>query len=194
MKVCFNGRLLLFLTILILISVLIPCSVLTQPIEKIDIELRKVLETVNPSELIAIIIVFQDKPTEDQINTLKTVHKMEITYVYKIINGVAGRVSAEDIPKIATYNWVKEIWLDRKVYVTTESAINTSKLIENLQKENEELRLNISKLQEQVNTQQSQIHKLETDLKIYPTATFITGLIIGIGTISWIKRRRISSP
>jgi len=174
--------------------VLIPCSVLTQPIEKIDIELRKVLETVNPSELIAIIIVFQDKPTEDQINTLKTVHKMEITYVYKIINGVAGRVSAEDIPKIATYNWVKEIWLDRKVYVTTESAINTSKLIENLQKENEELRLNISKLQEQVNTQQSQIHKLETDLKIYPTATFITGLIIGIGTISWIKRRRISSP
>jgi len=188
MKVCFNSRL-LFLIILIGISVLPHYLASTQSVEKIDIELRKILGTVSPSELIAIIIVFQDKPTEEQLNTLKTVHKMQIVYVYKIIDGVAGRAPAGEIPKIAEYDWIKEIWLDRKVYVTTERTVDTSKFIESLQKENEELRQNISKLQEQINTQQSQIHRLETDLKTYSILTFIAGLIVGMGAMTWIKRK-----
>jgi hypothetical protein len=193
-KVSFRSKLSLLLIVLIGVSALLPCSALAQSVEKIDIELRKVLETTDPSELIAIIIIFQDKPTEDQLNILKTVHKMEISYVYKIINGVAGKAPAGEIPKIAEYDWVKGVWLDKKVYATTGETVETSKLIENLQKENEELKQNINELQEQVNTQQSYISKLEINLKIYSIATFIAGLIVGIGMITWIiKQRRASS-
>jgi hypothetical protein len=185
------GKRLLFLLIVAL--AIMPYLALAQPSSKIDADLRAVLERLDPSEPIGIIIIFQDKFTEDQLNTLKTVHKMKISYVYKIINGIAGKAPAGEIPKIAEYDWVKEIWLDKKVYVTEGKTVETSKLIESLQKENEELRQNVNELQEQVNTQQSYISKLETDLKICPIAAFIAGLIVGIGTVTWAKRRQVSS-
>jgi hypothetical protein len=193
------NRLSLLPIILLGILATMPYLALAQPSEKIDIELQKVLETADPSDLIAIIIVFQDKPTEDQINTLKTIHKMEITYVYKIINGAAGKAPAEEIPKIAEYEWVKEIWLDKKVYVAPDKTVETSKLIETLQKEKDELRQTISnlnqevnELQEQIKTQQSQTAQLETNLKIYSSATFIAGLIAGIAAVILITKARRS--
>lgn len=94
------SKLSLFLLVLIGVLATIPYLAFAQPSsDKIDAELQQVLERANPSDLIGIIIVFQDKPTEDQTNTLKTVHKMEITYVYKIIDGVAGKTPAGEIPK-----------------------------------------------------------------------------------------------
>jgi FtsZ-binding cell division protein ZapB len=174
-----------------------PCLALAQSSQKIDMELQKVLETAPSSELIAIIIVFQDKPTEDQLDTLNTIHKMEITFVYRIINGVAGRAPAEEIPKIAEYEWVKGILLDKKVYTMPDKTIKTSELIEMLQKENDELRENISilnqkvnKLQEQIETEQSKAAQLETNLKIYSSTTFIIGLIAGIASVILIKKQR----
>jgi hypothetical protein len=120
--------------ILLLLTLCYPSS--AQASSKIDVELQAVLDKSPPSELISIIVIFKDKPAEDQINILKTVHKMEITYVYRIINGVAGKAPAEEIPKIAEYEWVKEVWLDKRVYAMPDKAINTSELIERLQKEN----------------------------------------------------------
>lgn len=188
-------------SLLVLIGILAttPCLVLAQPSDKLDAELQQVLERANPSDLIGIIIVFQDKPVEDQINTLKTAHKTEITYVYKIINGVAGKAPAGDIPKIAEYDWVKEIWLDKKVYATPNETVETSKLIETLQKENEELRQTISnlnrevnKLREQINTQQSHISQLETNLKIYSVTALIAGLIAGVAAVILATKARRS--
>jgi hypothetical protein len=188
-----NKQLLSF--VLIEIIVMMPCLALAQPLDKIDAELRMVLERSAPSELIGIIIVFQDRPTEDQLNTLKTIHKMEITHVYRIINGVAGRVPAGEIPKIAKYEWVKEIWLDRKVYVTSSKTVETSELIGTFQEENDKLRQTISnfnqeinELQGQLRAQQSQILQLETNLKIYSVITFIVGLIVGMVAITLIRK------
>ena len=102
--------------------------------EKIDIELQEILKKSNPSEIIGIIIVFQDKPTEEQLNTLRINHKMEITHVYKIINGIAGKAQAGEIIKIANYDWIKKIWLDKKVYVMSNKTLEISELIETIQK------------------------------------------------------------
>jgi len=186
------------LLVLVLIGILatMPCSAFAQLSDKIDAELQAVLARSDPTDLIGIIIVFQDKPTEEQINTLKTVPEMDITYVYSIIPGVAGKAPAGEIPKIAKYDWVREIWLDKMVYVTSNKTVETSKLIETLQKENEELKETISNLnqevnnlQAQINSQQSRISQLETNLKTYAATTFIIGLIAGIAALILIKRR-----
>jgi len=168
-------------------SALSPCPALAQSSEKMDEELRKVLEVANPSDPVAIIVVLRERPTEEQLNTLKTVNKMEISYVYKIIDGVAGRAPAGEIPKIAEYDWVKEVWLDKKVYVT----VGISKLIKDLQEESEGLRRNVSELQELISAQQSRIHGLEAELGAYLAAMFMAGLVIGVGATALIKRSRL---
>ncbi len=173
-------------------------SVFAKSSSKIDGELQRVLERSSPSEPIAVIVMFQGKPTDEQIDLLKTEHKMNITCVYKIIDGVAGRAPAEEIPKIAEYEWVKEVWLDRKVYATQDKTVETSQLIDELQRENEELRQTVSnlsrevaELEEQVQTQQDKISQLETGLKTYPLAAFIAGLALGMAsTILVVKARR----
>jgi predicted RNase H-like nuclease (RuvC/YqgF family) len=169
-----------------------------KPSGKIDAELQKVLEQSSPSEPIAIIVIFQSKPTEEQIDLLKTEHKMNVTYIYEIIDGVAGRAPAEEIPKIAEYEWVKEVWLDRKVYATQDKTVETSQLIDELQRENEELKQTVSnlsqkvaELQEQAQAQQNKIFQLETKLKTYPLITFIAGLTLGAVSVSlMVKTRR----
>jgi len=169
-----------------------------KPSGKIDAELQKVLEQSSPSEPIAIIVIFQSKPTEEQIDLLKTEHRMNITYIYEIIDGVAGRAPAEEIPKIAEYEWVKEVWLDRKVYATQDKTVETSQLIDELQRENEELKQTVSnlsrevaELQEQVQAQQDKIFQLETGLKTYPLITFIAGLALGAASATlMVKTRR----
>jgi len=87
----------------------IPCLANVQRPDKIDNELQQVFNTAKPSDLISIIIVFKDKPIEDQLSTLEKVHSSEITYNYTIINAIAGKALAEEIPKIAEYDWVKQI-------------------------------------------------------------------------------------
>jgi hypothetical protein len=57
----------------------------------------------NPSDPVAIIVTFQDRPTGERLNTLKTVNEMEISHVYKMIDGVAGKAPARKVPKIAKY-------------------------------------------------------------------------------------------
>lgn len=183
-----KGWPLLFIA-LIGVLALSSCLALAQPLEKIDAELRKVLEVANPSDPVAIIVIFQGRPTEEQLNTLRVVNKMEISYVYKIIDGVAGRAPAEEVPKIAGYDWVKEVWLDKKVYATSGRAVETSKLIESLQEKNDELSRNISELQKLVSAQQSRIHELETSLGAYSIATFVVGLAVGVGATALIMRR-----
>lgn len=174
-----------------------PYVAFAQSSDKVDAELRSVLEGSDPSELIGIIIIFRSEPTEKQIDTLKTTHKMEIAYVYKIIYGVAGKAPAGEIPKVAQYDWVKEIWLDKKVYATSSKVVQTSKLVEMLQEENDKLRetlltLNqdVNKLQEQVKAQQNQTSQLAASLKAYSAATFIVGLIVGVVAAPLIKRVR----
>ena len=153
--------------------------------EKIDIELQEILKKSNSSEIIGIIMVFQDKPTEEQLNILRINHKMEITYVYRIINGIAGKAQAGEIVKIANYDWIKKIWLDKKVYVMSNKTLEISELIETIQKtypiqnmtiellqkiyptsnktiedlkrENEELKNTISNLNENINKLQEKI-------------------------------------
>jgi hypothetical protein len=178
-----TGKLLFLSLILIFL-----CSVFAQQYDKIDVELQEILEKSDPSKIINIIIVFKDKPNEDQLNILRINHKMEITHVYKIINGVAGKMQAGEIIKIANYDWVKEIWLDKKVYATSDKTMETSKLIETLQRENDELNNTISILNRDINKLQEQISQLSINLKIYPTITFIIGLIIGVIIIIFIKR------
>ena len=51
--------------------------------------------------------------------------------------------------------------------------------IEDLKKENDELKDTISNLNENINKLQEQISQLSMNLKIYPIITFIIGLIIG---------------
>lgn len=181
-----------FLTI---IAIMTNCSTLTKSSDKVDVGLQSVLERSNPLEPISIIVVFYEEPTEDQINVLKTVHKMNISHVYKIIYAIAGKAPADEIPKIAEYNWVKEIWLDRKVYATEDKIVEMSRLIDELQRENEELKQAISnlnqeivKLQEHVQNQQKRISQLERDLKIYLSITFATGFIIGIIVIMFMMK------
>lgn len=188
---------LLLLFILMEILIVMNYPVFSKPLNKMDVELQMVLEKSNPSELISIIVVFHDEPTEDQINILKTVHKMNVTYVYRIIDGIAGKAPAEETPKIAEYDWVKEIWLDRKVYPMSDKTVKISELIEMFQKENDELRetistlnQNLSKLQEQINVQQNQIAQLDISLKMYSTTAFIAGLIAGIATAILITKAR----
>jgi len=168
-----------------------------KPSGKIDAELQKVLEQSSPSEPIAIIVIFQSKPTEEQIDLLKTEHRMNITYIYEIIDGVAGRAPAEEIPKIAEYEWVREVWLDRKVYATQDKTVETSQLIDELQRENEELKQTVSnlsrevaELQEHVQAQQDKISQLEAGLKTYPLITFIAGLALGAASATLIVKTR----
>jgi cell division protein FtsB len=118
----------------LLIGILLMFNFAFAQSEKIDIELQEILKKSNPSEIIGIIIVFQDKPTEEQLNTLRINHKMEITHVYKIINGIAGKAQAGEIIKIANYDWIKKIWLDKKVYVMSNKTLEISELIETIQK------------------------------------------------------------
>ena len=175
-----NGYKFLLPILLMVVLAVMPCIATAHPQDKIDAELRAVVEKSDSFEPIGIIIVFRNKPTEDQVNTLKAVHKMEIAYVYKMINGVAGKVPAGEISKIAEYDWVKEIWLDRKVYTMPSRTVETSGLIETLQEENDELRQTISnlnqevgRLQDQVQLQQGQIPQLG----IYASITFIAGAV-----------------
>ncbi|MEM2240535.1 MAG: hypothetical protein QXL27_09605 [Candidatus Bathyarchaeia archaeon] len=185
----------LLLPILIVVIIMMNYLALAKPSDKMDIELQAVLEMSNPSEPIGVIVVFHEEPTEDQIDALRTVHKMNISYVYKIIHAIAGKAPAGEIPKIAEYDWVKEIWLDKKVYVTEDKAVETSQLIDKLQGESEELKqavsnLNreIANLQEQVQAQQKQISQLEENLKMYPSIAFTTGLAVGVVATTLVMR------
>jgi ABC-type sugar transport system permease subunit len=205
----------------LLIGILLMFNFAFAQSEKIDIELQEILKKSNPSEIIGIVIVFQDKPTEDQLNILRINHKMEITYTYKIINGIAGKAQAGEIIKIANYDWIKKIWLDKKVYVMPNETLEISELIEKIQKtysiqnmtievpnliemlqkmypsnktiedlkkENDELKNTISNLNENINKLQEKISQLNINLKIYPIITFIIGLIIGLIIAIFIKR------
>lgn len=190
-------RRLLFTIFLIGILIWASTTSSTQSLAKIDAELQAILEKATPTDLIRVIVVFQDKPTEEQIEALTSVHRMKITYKYRIINGVAGEVPAGEIPEIAKYEWIKQIWLDRKVYATTNQSIETSKLIESLQKENEELRQTIlnlnqevAKLQEQIKTQQHRISQLSLNSKMYYIAMFTVGLIVGAVLTSLLSSKR----
>ena len=160
--------------ILTLILTLIPCTVHAQSSSKIGPELQEVLNRLDPTERVNIIIVFQDRPSDNQIDILKSIHKMEVTHVYTIIDGVAGSVNAGEVPKIADYDWVKEIWLDKKVYGTSSSAVEMSKMLELIQRENEALKKEVSSLEqeisdlkEKIQSQQSQISQLDMNLKLY---------------------------
>jgi len=188
--------LLLFLVLMGTLAAL-SSSVLAQPSSKIDPELQAVLSKSTPFELINIIVVFQSKPTDDQVNTLKTAHGMIIMYRYSIINGVAGKAPATEIPKIAEYDWVKEIWLDKAVYTLTDKTVKVSELMEALEEENDKLRQTISDLNQEISGLEKQIQdqwchisQLETDLKIYPCVSFIAGLIVGVATIDLMRKVR----
>lgn len=195
----FMAEILLRSLFLAAVIMLVGCFTLAKSFDKVDLELQDVLERSNPSEPIGIIVVFYEEPSEDQINVLKTVHKMNISYVYKIIYAIAGKAPAGEIPKIAEYDWVKEIWLDKKVYVTGDKAVEVSQLIDGLQKENEELKQTISNLNQEVaslheqnQAQQNQISRLEESLRIYPSIAFAVGLITGVA--STIVAMRLRKP
>ena len=191
----------LSLFILIFILAMISCPVHAQSSSKIDPDLQAVLNNADPSESINIIILFYDPPSDDQIDILKSTHKMEITYVYAIINGVAGSVKAGEIPKIAKYDWVKEIRLDKKVYGTLSRTVEISKLLEGFQRENEMLREEISNLKqdiddlkEKIRSQQTQISQLDMTLKVYSLTIFIAVFTLGFIMMLLFKQKQRISP
>jgi hypothetical protein len=153
-----------------------PLPALAQPSSKIDVELQEALKRSSPSEPIAVIVVFQGRPTDEQIGLLKTEHRMSITHIYRIINGVAGRAPAEEIPRIAERSWVKEVWLDRRVYVAQDRAVDTSQLID--------------ELEGRVQAQQERISQLEAGLKAYPLIALIAGLALGTASTAAVARAR----
>ena len=61
-----------------------------------------------------VIIIFKETPSKKHIQSLKK-HEAEIKYVYKYIPGVAARLPVEEIEKIAVYDWVKKVELERRV-------------------------------------------------------------------------------
>jgi hypothetical protein len=160
-----------------------PLPALAQPSSKIDVELQEALKRSSPSEPIAVIVVFQGRPTDEQIGLLKTEHRMNVTHIYRIINGVAGRAPAEEIPRIAERSWVKEVWLDRRVYVAQDRAVDTSQLIDELQGE-------VTELEGRVQAQQERISQLEAGLKAYPLIALIAGLALGTASTAAVARAR----
>ena len=187
----------LLMVLLVFILLTVPRSLGSK--DKVDEELLKVLETADPADMIRVIITFHNKPTEEQLKTLREEHGMDIARVYRIIHGLAGMIRAGEVLKVAEYEWVKEIWLDRKVYTMPDKTVKASELIETLQKENDKLRQTISnlnrevnELQKQIKAQQSQIAQLETNLKVYSATTFVIGLIAGIVAAILVKRRLAS--
>ena len=172
-----------------------PATTFSKPSDKIDGELLTLIRSKSPSDPISILLVFQDIPLEEQLNTLQTAHKMKITYVYTIINGIAGIAPAGEIIEIAEYSWIEAIWPDRKMY-TDSTTLETSKLLNELQTKNDELRQTItnltqevSELQQKTEDQQMHISKLETNLRTYSAGMFIIGFITGIILIIFVQKR-----
>lgn len=84
--------------------------------DKVNIDFEVTLGN-SLSETVKVVVVLHQEPTEDQINLLKTVHNMSISRLYSIIPAIAGKLPIDEVFEIIKYEWVKEVWLDEKLYV-----------------------------------------------------------------------------
>jgi hypothetical protein len=76
-----------------------------------NMHLEKLLEKVDPEEIVYIIVVFDQKPTKSQLDCLVS-EGIEITHNYEpFLNAVAGRLPAKSIYKIRQYDFVKNLEL-----------------------------------------------------------------------------------